>query len=85
MYANTVYQPPSVKRAIADAMVSESDKFGNSRLTSKNSIESMTGQTGMDYLMDKKLRNKDLYREMKDKVIYGMNSSITSHSSLNNL
>lgn len=85
LYSRSTYEPPSIKRALEEASVREGEEYGNSRVKNTHSIESITGQTGIDYLIEKKLRNKDLYREIKNKAVYSLDSNIASHSALNKL
>ena len=85
LYKDVDYIPPSVIRKIKEATPGISNTFGETRVNGNHSIKSATGQTTMEYLLEKKLRNKDLYRRMKDKAIYSDQSSIMAHSALNTL
>lgn len=85
LYKNVDYIPPSVIRKMEKVTPGITEVLGEARINGNNSIESMTGQTDISYLVDKKLRNKDFYRSIKDKTIYSMSSSISSHSALNKL
>lgn len=85
LYKQVEYIPPSVQRKMEEAIPGASKTFGEVRINGNHSIEAATGQADMNYLLTKKLRNKDLYRRMKDKAVYSSQSSIMSHSALNTL
>lgn len=84
LYSGVNYQPPSIRKKIEEASPRENEVYGDSRLGSMHSIESVTGQSSMDYLIDHKLQNRDLYREMKNKTLYSTSSEILAHSMINN-
>lgn len=85
LYQSVDYIAPSVARAMEAAEAAEASVFGKTRINGNNSIQSMTGQSGFESLIQRKLRNKDLYRQMKDRVIYSDKVEISRHSALNTL
>lgn len=60
--------------------------FGETRrLHGLKTIENATMQNSFKNLAEKKLQNKDIYKEMKNKVLYTQNSKINTHSLLNKI
>ena len=81
LYNTNIYTPSSVTRKMQEAR-STNSSFGMSRV---NGNQAVGGVNSMNYLVSRKLQNKDVYSNMKNKTVYSMKSSITAHSSLNSL
>lgn len=84
LYKTSSYVPPSVIRAIEAATPSQGETIGDWRTNTKT-LDSMTGQARHDNLVNKKLRNREFYKLMKDKAIYTIGTSITAHAAMNSL
>lgn len=84
LYKTGAYVPPSVVRAIEEATPTRAEVFGDWRTNSKT-IEAMTGQSRADNLLERKLKNREFYKLMKNKTIYSTNTVITSHAAMNTL
>lgn len=81
LYNTSSYSPPSIKRKMQEAAPS-TNTIGGVRV---NGNQAIGGVSQMDDLLNRKLRNKDVYTNMKNKAVYSMKSSISAHSSLNSL
>lgn len=81
LYNAATYMPPSITRRMQEASPGTS-AIGATRV---NGNQAIGGVAQMNDLINRKLRNKDIYSNMKNKTIYSMKSSITAHSSLNYL
>lgn len=85
LYQSVDYVAPSVERAMEVVDPSLKDVFGKVRINGNNSVQVMAGSSYMEYLVDRKLRAKDMYRKMKDRTVYSDKAEITRHSALNTL
>lgn len=57
------------------------DKIGEVKLNNND----VGGAKAMNSFISNKLEGKDIYRDMRNKTVYGTSSSITAHASLNTL
>ena len=85
LYETSIYIPPSVIRKMEAMMPDSKSIFSDININRKKSIESITGESENDRLLDFTLKNKDLYTDMKNKTMYAVSSDIATHSSLNKL
>lgn len=59
-----------------------SSQIGEVRLSNNDGVG---GAATMTNFINNKLEAKDVYKDMKNKTIYGNSSAITAHASLNTL
>lgn len=85
LYENVSYIPPSVIRKLEKETPGSSEIFGRVSTNGNNSIETITGQSEFTRLLTRDLFNRDVYSDMKNKVMYSTSQTITDHSSLNQL
>ena len=84
LYNATPYVPPSAIRQMEKVKGSIGDTYGDVRVN-QSSIEAITGQAGMMDLINRKLKNRDIYSAMKNKINYSTSAEIINHMKLNNL
>lgn len=95
LYNTQLYSPQSRQREYENTLPrSNSNSFngvstqvsnrayGRVRLPSNSNSG---GENSMNNLVNDKLQNKDAYRKMKNKVVYGTSNSIRAHVELNKL
>ena len=84
LYKTNLYVPPSIIRKLEEVKPRNTEVFGEVNRFFK-SDEAITGQSAMDRLLSFELRNKDTYRDMKNKIKFSLGSDIATHMSLNKL
>lgn len=84
LYKTVQYVPPSVIRKMENATPSQNQVYSNVN-TNIGSVMSAGGQGRMDYLLNSTLRNRDIYSDMKNKIMYSLSQDVAIHSSLNQL
>lgn len=85
LYKDVTYIPPSIKRKIEKNTPNAGKAFGVFNINKNKTTESITGQSEFDRLMNRDLLNRDVYADMKNKVMYSTSQEITEHSILNKL
>lgn len=85
LYNDVTYIPPSVIRKLEMETPNAGKAFGVSRVNRNRTIESITGQSEFNRLLNRDLLNRDVYADMKNKIMYSMSQEITDHSILNKL
>lgn len=61
------------------------EAFGVPRINANKTIEAITGQSEFNRLLNRDLFNRDVYADMKNKIMYSSSQKITDHSILNKL
>lgn len=74
----------NVETAKEQVQQTRTQMFGNVERVNGN-IGAVGGGSAMNSFINRKLQNKDVYRNMKNKTVYNMDSSILSHSNLNSI
>lgn len=85
LYKTGIYVPPSIIRQIEKAKPSQNEVFNNININRGNSLEAITNQSKMENFLNTTLRGKDMYSNMKNKIMYSLSSDVTTHASLNKL
>ena len=81
LYNTSTYMPPSITRKMQEA----SPNNASIGITRVNGNQAIGGTSQMNDLLNRKLQNKDIYCNMKNKAVYSMKTIIIAHSSLNSL
>ena len=85
LYNTVQYIPPSIIRKIEEAKSKQAQTFNTINVNRGNSIESISGQSQFDRFLNYELRGRDIYSDMKNKILYSLSSEISTHVDLNTL
>lgn len=85
LYKTVQYIPPSVIREIEKAKPNANETYSKISVNRGNSLESVTGQSGMDRLFNVTLKGKEVYNSMKNKIMYSLSSEVVTHEAMNRL